>query len=872
MSANGMASSSYPLSAAGVGEAPERDDALVRAVLRAVEVTGAHTGSVFLLSGDHRSLVVAASCGTPPSLLSGWRRIPVNSRMPVAEACRSGRMVHLAGAEETMRRFPQLSIALPYPFGSASVPVQAGGRTFGAIAVVWTPRPDGTGLSRAQCGQLRSAADRLGTALAGLRARGTLGEYDERTAPVLVPLPSAPAVRVGLFDWNLDTGALTADDELCAIFGIAPRMFNGRAAILAACIEPGDLPGFGSAARAAVEEGHLLAHRLRILDGRGGHRVVELWGRVPESPDDSEASCHLVGAVLDSGSGMAAVAAIERLADGFFALSPDGRLSYANHSLEDLLRVRQDELLGRRPWDILPWLADPVYEDRYRAAAVSQQPVSFLVRRPPDEWLVFSLHPGAQGMTGWGSRVRQPVPAGTVPGAPVTEEGPPISSAPAPAAPRVGSLYRVLTLGSALTEAATADEVFDAVAEQLLPAFGGQKLAIAVVEARRLHLLAQRGYSKRFLARFEGTPLHARLPVTDALTSGVPLFVESREQLRESYPGLMVGHTNSWAFLPLIASNHPVGACILGFDDIHRFPDEERGVLTALGGLIGQALERARLYDAEFALARGLQDALLPHRLPTLPGLHVTGRYLPGTRGMDIGGDWYDVIPTGDEVALIVGDVEGAQRPRRGRHGPTAQRHAGIRRRGPPTERRRRRHQPAPHGPRPGAPRQLLLRPIPSPLGDRAHRPRGPSPAPAAPARRAHQDPGCARRPTARHRRDGTLSGVGAASRSRVGPGPLHGRVDREARLGHRLRRRATPGVAGPAWRGRPGRSGRRAAAGCLPRFPRQGGRHRAPAHRVRPATLTVPTATVTCPKSSGTPPGIPPDPRSWRRGCCRPC
>ncbi|MET7730223.1 SpoIIE family protein phosphatase [Streptomyces sp. NPDC005402] len=658
-----MASSSYPLGAAGVGEEPERDDALVRAVVHAVEVTGAHAGSVFLLSGDQRSLVVAASCGTPPSLLSGWRRIPVNSRMPVAEACRSGRMVHLAGADETMRRFPQLSIALPYPFGSASVPVRAGERTFGAIAVVWTPKPDGTGLSRAQRGQLHSAADRLGTALAGLRARGTLGEYDERTAPILVPLPSAPAIRVGLFDWNLDTGALTADDELCAIFGIPPRAFDGLAATLAACIEPADLPGFRSAARAAVEEGHLLAHHLRILDGRGGHRVVELWGRVPESPDDSEVSCHLVGAVLDSGSGMAAVAAIERLADGFFALSPDGRLAYANHSLEDLLRVRQDELLGRRPWDVLPWLADPVYEDRYRAAAVSQQPVSFLVRRPPDEWLVFSLHPGAQGMTGWASRVRQPLPAGTGPGTPVTEEGPPISLAPPPGAPRVGSLYRVLTLGSALTEAATADEVFDAVAEQLLPAFGGQKLAIAVVEEQRLHLLAQRGYSKRFLARFEGTPLHARLPVTDALTSGVPLFVESREQLRESYPGLMVGHTNSWAFLPLIASNHPVGACMLGFDDIHRFPDEERGVLTALGGLIGQALERARLYDAEFALARGLQDALLPHRLPTLPGLHVTGRYLPGTRGMDIGGDWYDVIPTGDEVALIVGDVEGHNVP-----------------------------------------------------------------------------------------------------------------------------------------------------------------------------------------------------------------
>lgn len=659
MSTNGVASGSYPFGSVSAGEAPERDDALVSAVVSAVEVTGAHAGSVFLISGDHRSLVLAAACGTPPSLLGGWRRIPVNSRIPVAEAYRSGRIVHLAGAEETMRRFPQLSVAVPYPFGSASVPVRAGERAFGAMAVVWTPKPDGTGLSRRQRRQLYSTADRLGTALAGLSARRLLGEWDERKAPMVVPVPSAPMVRVGLFDWNLDTGALTVDDELCAIFGIPPREFDGRAATLAARIEPSDLPGFRSAARAAVEEGHVLAHCVRIRDSGGGLRTVELWGRVPEHPDDPRAATHLIGAVLDSGSGMAAVAAIERLADGFFALSSDGRVTYANHSLENLLRAGQDELLGRRPWDVLPWLADPVYEDRYRAAVVSQQPVSFLVRRPPDEWLVFSLHPGAQGMTGWAAPVRQPVPAGTGPGTAVAEEGPPASLSSPPAAPRLGALYRVLQLGSALTGAVTAREVFDAVADQLLPAFGGQTLAIAVVEERRLRLLAQRGYSERFLARFEGTPLHARLPVTDALASGAPLFVESPEELLETYPGILVGQSNSWAFLPLIASNRPVGACMLGFDDVHRFPDEERGVLTALGGLIAQALERARLYDAEFALARGLQNALLPHRLPTLPGVRVTGRYLPGTRGMDIGGDWYDAIPIGDEVALIVGDVEG---------------------------------------------------------------------------------------------------------------------------------------------------------------------------------------------------------------------
>lgn len=128
--------------------AAERDDALTHAVLRAVEVTGAHAGSVFLISRNRHTLVLAAAAGMPPSLLGGWRRIPVNGAIPVAEAFRSGRTVHLADADETMRRFPQLAVALPYPFGSASVPVTAGGETFGSMSVVWAARPVGTGCPR----------------------------------------------------------------------------------------------------------------------------------------------------------------------------------------------------------------------------------------------------------------------------------------------------------------------------------------------------------------------------------------------------------------------------------------------------------------------------------------------------------------------------------------------------------------------------------------------------------------------------------------------------------------------------------------------------------------------------------------------------
>lgn len=658
MSSSDSGLSRDPFGTTSAEGATKRDDALADAVLKAVEVTGAHAGSVFLASRNRHTLVLAAAAGMPPSLIGGWRRIPVSSPLPLAEAFRSRRTVHLADATETMRRFPQLAVALPYPFGSASVPVTAGQETFGAMAVVWAARPGAKGLSKAQRRHLRTTAGRLGVSLAELNAHGVDVVCDMETVPVEVPVPSASAVRVGLFDWNLGAGTLAADAALCAIFGLAPEEYDGHVATLAAKVHPADRPLFRAAARTAAAEGRVLAQCLRVREKGGGHRTIELWGRVPQTAADRVTRPHLVGGVLDLGAGIAAVAAIERLADGFFSLDREGRVTYANHSLVRLVHERQGDLVGRRPWDVLPWLADPVYEDRFRAAMISQQPVSFLAQCP-DQWLVFSLRPDAQGMTGWVAPAGHPAPAGAGPGAPPAEAGgaAPASSRSPPT--RLGDIYRVLQMSSALTEAVTAREVCDVVADQLLPAFAGHRLAIYAVHERRMHLMSQRGYREGFLERFEGTPLHhTRLPVTGALTSGVPLFIESREEFLRAYPELHAD-SSSFVFLPLIASSRPVGACILGFDEIHRFSTEERSLLTALSGMIAQALERARLYDAKFALARGLQNALLPQQLRTLPGVRVTGRYLPGTRWMDIGGDWYDAIRTDRGVALVVGDVEG---------------------------------------------------------------------------------------------------------------------------------------------------------------------------------------------------------------------
>src|SRR6185295_8351848 len=72
------------------------------------------------------------------------------------------------------------------------------------------------------------------------------------------------------------------------------------------------------------------------------------------------------------------------------------------------------------------------------------------------------------------------------------------------------------------------------------------------------------------------------------------------------------------------------------------------------------AVERASLFEREHTTAETLQRSLLPDRLPSVPGIILDARYLPVTRNMEIGGDWYDAfrLPDG-KLAVAAGDVMG---------------------------------------------------------------------------------------------------------------------------------------------------------------------------------------------------------------------
>ncbi|MFC9341592.1 GAF domain-containing SpoIIE family protein phosphatase [Streptomyces sp. NPDC057020] len=403
------------------------------------------------------------------------------------------------------------------------------------------------------------------------------------------------------------------------------------------------------------ETGHIVAEARRIahrLDqSPEPPRLPEQPLRVPLAPSSP----------YGSRAGAAAADFAERLPEGALALDLEGRITFVNGVAAVLLGRSASRLLGTRPWQSLPWLDQPVVEDHYRTAVISREPVEFTSPHPPDRPLRFQLFPDASGIS---VRIT-----------PVSEEPPP-GQPPAPAPPRLprvvsaasstahtGRLYQLLHLASALTETVAVNDVVELIAGQVLPAFGADGLVLSAADAGRLKITGWHGYDRETLERLDGLPLGTQLtPAGQVLSTGVPAFFGSTEEMAEEFPRApLISGKRAWAFLPLLISGRPVGCCILSYDRPHAFTADERAVLTSLAGLIAQALDRARLYDDVHGLALGLQEALLPHGLPSVPGLTLAARYLPASHGMDIGGDFYDVIRLDDTttVAAVIGDVQG---------------------------------------------------------------------------------------------------------------------------------------------------------------------------------------------------------------------
>jgi PAS domain S-box-containing protein len=154
----------------------------------------------------------------------------------------------------------------------------------------------------------------------------------------------------------------------------------------------------------------------------------------------------------------------------------------------------------------------------------------------------------------------------------------------------------------------------------------------------------------------------ARVPIGDALDhvvrQGRPLILDELPNGSGLDPMLAAARPRALMASPLTVKGRMAGVVEVGSRRQRRFTPEEESLLVLMADRAGLAIEHARAYEREVGTVELLQRSLLPDRLPTLPGLRIAARYLPG--GADVGGDWYDAIPLEDgALGVAMGDVVG---------------------------------------------------------------------------------------------------------------------------------------------------------------------------------------------------------------------
>jgi serine phosphatase RsbU (regulator of sigma subunit) len=112
--------------------------------------------------------------------------------------------------------------------------------------------------------------------------------------------------------------------------------------------------------------------------------------------------------------------------------------------------------------------------------------------------------------------------------------------------------------------------------------------------------------------------------------------------------------------VPLLTKRRVVGALqFTSAESGRRYDEDDVALAEAVAGRLAEALDSAWLSDQHREIAVTLQRALLPPRLPTIPGIDITARYWPAG-GAEVGGDFYDVFALGsDRWCIVIGDACG---------------------------------------------------------------------------------------------------------------------------------------------------------------------------------------------------------------------
>ncbi|WP_229070027.1 SpoIIE family protein phosphatase [Actinoplanes sp. DH11] len=233
----------------------------------------------------------------------------------------------------------------------------------------------------------------------------------------------------------------------------------------------------------------------------------------------------------------------------------------------------------------------------------------------------------------------------------------------------------LLRASAALGAATSSDEVVDTVRDLVIGNLDPAYVGVSWVEADgHMQLASGRLLPPDLADRWATYGAEIRTPSGLAARTGRTVVLPDLAAVAEHTPDAFgTFQRMGWqaaVSVPLPGVHGPIGSLTFCWKQRYAPEEAEHAVLTALAGLVAQALLRASAYDDRRTAAETMQKALLSP-LPEVDNARMVARYAPAHRGDLVGGDWYDAVRIDDDrLAVLIGDVAG--------HGVTAAATMGL--------------------------------------------------------------------------------------------------------------------------------------------------------------------------------------------------
>jgi PAS domain S-box-containing protein len=169
-----------------------------------------------------------------------------------------------------------------------------------------------------------------------------------------------------------------------------------------------------------------------------------------------------------------------------------------------------------------------------------------------------------------------------------------------------GRAGRLASLATALNEAVTQDDVAIACIDHGASALGADSGSLALYRpADNEFEVVHSSYEASVRERWRRFPFNPARPLSQAVSLGEPVLIESLADGESRFPEMRESFRESgtlaFVAIPISTAGRSLGALSFSFGQEQRFAAEDRTFFAALGQQAAQALERARLLEAERA-------------------------------------------------------------------------------------------------------------------------------------------------------------------------------------------------------------------------------------------------------------------------------